>query len=202
MTVTESVAAIEAIMFAYGEPITTEKLSEASGIEEETVVKLVDTLERQYNVRESGLKILRINGAFQIAARSEFADSIKRALETRKQQPLSQAAMETLAIVAYNQPVTNGFVEQVRGIDSSSVVRSLVERGLLEEAGRLDLPGRPIAYRTTDNFLRCFGLGSLEELPPLPDREGQLDFDELEQMEREKELEYPESTQDADEDEE
>ena len=197
MTVTESVAAIEAIMFAYGEPITIEKLSEASGIEEETVVKLVDTLERQYNVRESGLKILRINGAFQIAARSEFADSIKRALETRKQQPLSQAAVETLAIVAYNQPVTNGFVEQVRGIDSSSVVRSLVERGLLEEAGRLDLPGRPIAYRTTDNFLRCFGLGSLEELPPLPDREGQLDFDELEQMEREKELEYPESTQDA-----
>ena len=201
MTVTESVAAIEAIMFAYGEPITTEKLAEASGIEEETVVKLVDTLERQYNVRESGLRILRINGAFQIAARSEYADSIKRALETRKQQPLSQAAMETLAIIAYNQPVTNGFVEQVRGIDSSSIVRGLAERGLLEEAGRLDLPGRPIAYRTTDNFLRCFGLGSLAELPPLPEREGQLDFDELEQMEREKELEYPESTQDADEDE-
>ena len=187
---------------SYGEPITTEKLAEASGIEEETVVKLVDTLERQYNVRESGLRILRINGAFQIAARSEYADSIKRALETRKQQPLSQAAMETLAIIAYNQPVTNGFVEQVRGIDSSSIVRGLAERGLLEEAGRLDLPGRPIAYRTTDNFLRCFGLGSLAELPPLPEREGQLDFDELEQMEREKELEYPESTQDADEDEE
>ncbi len=204
MTVTEGVAAVEAIMFAYGEPITIEKLSEASGIDEETAVKLVDTLERQYNVRESGLRILRVNGAFQIAARSEFADSIKKALETRKQQPLSQAAMETLAIVAYNQPVTNGFVEQVRGIDSSSVVRSLVERGLLEEAGRLDLPGRPISYRTTDNFLRCFGLSRIEELPPLPDREGQLDFDELEEMEREKELEYPASTQDAglDEDEE
>ncbi|HBI51229.1 MAG TPA: SMC-Scp complex subunit ScpB [Ruminococcaceae bacterium] len=197
MTVTEGVAAVEAIMFAYGEPITIEKLSEASGIDEETAVKLVDTLERQYNVRESGLRILRVNGAFQIAARSEFADSIKKALETRKQQPLSQAAMETLAIVAYNQPVTNGFVEQVRGIDSSSVVRSLVERGLLEEAGRLDLPGRPISYRTTDNFLRCFGLSRIEELPPLPDREGQLDFDELEEMEREKELEYPASTQDA-----
>ena len=197
MTVTEGVAAVEAIMFAYGEPITIEKLSEASGIDEETAVKLVDTLERQYNVRESGLRILRVNGAFQIAARSEFADSIKKALETRKQQPLSQAAMETLAIVAYNQPVTNGFVEQVRGIDSSSVVRSLVERGLLEEAGRLDLPGRPISYRTTDNFLRCFGLSRIEERPPLPDREGQLDFDELEEMEREKELEYPASTQDA-----
>lgn len=197
MTVTEGVAAIEAIMFAYGEPITIEKLSEASGIDAETAVKLVDTLERQYNVRESGLRILRVNGAFQIAARPEFADGIKKALETRKQQPLSQAAMETLAIVAYNQPVTNGFVEQVRGIDSSSVVRSLVERDLLEEAGRLDLPGRPISYRTTDNFLRCFGLSRIEELPPLPDREGQLDFDELEEMEREKELEYPASTQDA-----
>ncbi|MBR1833212.1 MAG: SMC-Scp complex subunit ScpB [Ruminiclostridium sp.] len=197
MTVTEGVAAVEAIMFAYGEPITIEKLSEASGIDEETAVKLVDTLERQYNVRESGLRILRVNGAFQIAARPEFADGIKKALETRKQQPLSQAAMETLAIVAYNQPVTNGFVEQVRGIDSSSVVRSLVERGLLEEAGRLDLPGRPISYRTTDNFLRCFGLSRIEDLPPLPDREGQLDFDELEEMEREKELEYPASTQDA-----
>ncbi len=193
MTLAEGIAAIEAIMFAYGDPITIEKLSEASGIDEETTVKLVDRLEKQYNVRESGLRILRINNGYEIAARTEFADSIKKALETRKQQPLSQAAMEVLAIVAYNQPVTKGFVEQVRGIDSSSVVNTLAERGLLEEAGRLDLPGRPISYRTTDNFLRCFGLSRIEELPPLPDREGQLDFDELEEMEREKELEYPDS---------
>ncbi len=197
MTFAESIAAVEAVMFAYGDPITTEKLSEATGIDEETAVKLVDRLEQQYNVRESGLRILRINNGFQIAARSEFADSIKKALETRKQQPLSQAAMETLAIVAYNQPVTNAFVEQVRGIDSSSVMRNLVERGLLEEAGRLDLPGRPISYRTTDTFLRCFGLSRIEELPPLPDREGQLDFDELEEMAKEKELEYPESAQES-----
>ena len=196
MTLAEGIAAIEAVMFAYGDPITIEKLSEASGVDEETAVKLVDRLEKQYNVRESGLRILRINNGFQIAARTEFADNIKKALETKKQQPLSQAAMETLAIVAYNQPVTNAFVEQVRGIDSSSVMRNLVERGLLDEAGRLDLPGRPISYRTTDTFLRCFGLGRIEELPPLPDREGQLDFDELEEMEREKELEYPDTQQD------
>ena len=196
MTLAEGIAAIEAVMFAYGEPISLEKLSEASGVDQETTVKLVDRLERQYNVRESGLTILRINNCFQIAARQEFADNIKKALETRRQQPLSQAAMETLAIVAYNQPVTNAFVEQVRGVDSSSVVRSLVERGLLEEAGRLDLPGRPISYRTTDNFLRCFGLSRIEELPPLPDQEGQLDFDELEELEREKELQYPESVGD------
>ena len=193
MTFAESIAAVEAVMFAYGDPITTEKLSEATGIDEETCVKLVDNLERQYNVRESGLRILRINKGFQIAARSEYADNIKKALETKKQQPLSQAAMEVLAIIAYNQPVTKAFVEQVRGIDSSSVVNTLAERGLLEEAGRLDLPGRPISYRTTDNFLRCFGLSRIEELPPLPDQEGQLDFDELEELEKEKELEYPDS---------
>ena len=197
MTLTEGIAAIEAVMFAYGDPITIDKLSEASGVDAETCAKLVDRLEQQYNVRESGLRILRINNGFQIAAGTEFADNIKKALETRRQQPLSQAAMETLAIVAYNQPVTNAFVEQVRGIDSSSVMRSLVERGLLEEAGRLDLPGRPISYRTTDTFLRCFGLSRIEELPPLPDQEGQLDFDELEEMAREKELEYPDSGADT-----
>ena len=187
MKLTEGIAAIEAIMFAYGEPITIEKLSEASGIDRETAVKLIDQLERRYNVQESGLRILRINDGFQIAARQEYAENIKAALETRKQQPLSQAAMETLSIVAYNQPVTKAFVEQVRGIDSSIVVNTLVERNLLEEAGRLDLPGRPVAYRTTDNFLRCFGLSRIEELPPLPNQEGQLDFDELAEMELEKE---------------
>lgn len=187
MKLTEGIAAIEAIMFAYGEPITIEKLSEASGIDRETAVKLIDQLERRYNVQESGLRILRINDGFQIAARQEYSENIKAALETRKQQPLSQAAMETLSIVAYNQPVTKAFVEQVRGIDSSSVVNTLVERNLLEEAGRLDLPGRPVAYRTTDNFLRCFGLSRIEELPPLPNQEGQLDFDELAEMELEKE---------------
>ena len=197
MTLAEGIAAIEAVMFAYGDPITIEKLSEASGVDAETCVKLVDRLEQQYNVRESGLRILRINNGFQIAARTEYADNIKKALETKKQQPLTQAAMETLAIVAYNQPVTNAFVEQVRGIDSSSVMRNLVERGLLEEAGRLDLPGRPISYLTTDTFLRCFGLSRIEELPPLPDQEGQLDFDELEEMEKEKELEYPDSGQES-----
>lgn len=187
MKLTEGIAVIEAIMFAYGDPISVEKLSEASGIDEETTVKLIDQLERNYNVSESGLRIIRINNGFQIATRQEYADYIKKALETRRQAPLSQAAMETLAIIAYNQPVTKSFVEQVRGIDSSSVVNTLVERGLLEEAGRLELPGRPIAYKTTDNFLRCFGISRIEELPPLPNQEGQLDFDELAEMELEKE---------------
>ena len=165
-------------MFAHGDPISTDKLAEAAGIDTATTVKLIDQLERRYNVQESGLCILRINDGFQIGTREEYAENIKRAIETKKQQPLSQAAMETLSIVAYNQPVTKAFIEQVRGIDSSTVVNNLVERGLLEEAGRLDLPGRPVSYRTTDNFLRCFGISRIEELPPLPGREGQLEFDD------------------------
>ena len=186
MKLTEGIAAVEAIMFAYGDPITIDKLSEAAGLDNETTVKLIDQLERRYNVNESGLKIIRVNDGFQITTRTEYAENIKKAMETRRQQPLSQAAMETLSIVAYNQPVTKAFVEQVRGIDSSSVVNTLVERNLLEEAGRLDLPGRPVAYRTTDTFLRCFGLSRIEELPSLPNQEGQLDFDELAEMELER----------------
>ena len=186
MKLTEGIAVIEAIMFAYGEPITIDKLSEASGLDNETAVKLIDQLERRYNVNESGLRIIRVNDGFQIATRQEYSENIKKAMETRRQQPLSQAAMETLSIVAYNQPVTKAFIEQVRGIDSSSVVNTLVERNLLEEAGRLELPGRPVAYRTTDTFLRCFGLTRIEELPALPNQEGQLDFDELAEMELER----------------
>ena len=109
--------------------------------------------------------------------------------------------MESLSIIAYNQPVTKAFVEQVRGIDSSSVVNTLVERGLLEEAERLELPGRPIAYRTTDNFLRCFGLSSLAELPPIPNQEGQLDFDELAELEAESKSEEEEEPDEAEEEE-
>ncbi len=186
MELNESIAIIEAVMFAHGDPITPEKLSEASGIDVETTAKLIEQLQRRYNVQESGLQVIRLNDGFQITTRPEYSSYIKSALETRKQQPLSQAAMETLSIIAYNQPVTKSFVEQVRGIDSSSVVNTLVERDLLEEAGRLDLPGRPVAYRTTDTFLRCFGISSLKELPPLPNQEGQLDFDELAELELER----------------
>ena len=186
MELNESIAIIEAVMFAHGDPITPEKLAEASGIDVETTAKLIEQLQRRYNVQESGLQVIRLNDVFQITTRPEYSAYIKSALETRKQQPLSQAAMETLSIIAYNQPVTKSFVEQVRGIDSSSVVNTLVERDLLEEAGRLDLPGRPVAYRTTDTFLRCFGISSLKELPPLPNQGGQLDFDELAELELER----------------
>lgn len=185
MKLNEALAVIEAVLFAHGDPITLDKLSEATEIDLEELPKLIDQLERGYNVRESGLRILRLNDGYQLATRQEYGEAVKKALETKRQAPLSQAAMESLSIIAYNQPVTKAFVEQVRGIDSSSVVNTLVERGLLEEAERLELPGRPIAYRTTDTFLRCFGLSSLAELPPIPNQEGQLDFDELAELEAE-----------------
>lgn len=179
MEIVEGMAIIEAIMFACADPITAEKLAEASGIDEYTVSKIISQLERRYSVVGSGLRIIRLGNAFQMATAEELAPYVKAALENHKQTPLSQAALECLAIIAYNQPVTKGFIEQIRGIDSSSVVNTLAEKGLIEEAGRLELPGRPIAYRTNDTFLRCFGINSLENLPPLPAQEGQLSLDEI-----------------------
>lgn len=194
MDLQEGIAIIEAILFASGEPIAIDKIAQSAQLDAETAAKLVDQLERRYNVSESGLRILRFDNSYQITTRPEFAPYIKAALESRRQTPLSQAAMESLAIIAYNQPVTKAFVEQVRGIDSSSVVNTLVERGLLEEAGRLDLPGRPISYRTTSVFLRCFGISSLSELPPLPNQDGQMSLDELCEMEKDRQAQKAERT--------
>ncbi|MCM1055258.1 MAG: SMC-Scp complex subunit ScpB [Bacteroides sp.] len=179
MEIVEGMAIIEAILFAHADPITIDKLSDASGIDPDTTAKIVSQLERRYSVIGSGLRIIRLDNAFQLATQEELSPYVKAALDTHKQTPLSQAALECLAVIAYNQPVTKGFVEQIRGIDSSGVVNTLVEKGLIEEAGRLELPGRPIAYRTTDTFLRCFGLTGLDNLPPLPAQEGQLSLDEM-----------------------
>ena len=179
MNYKESICKIEALLFASGEPISLDRLSEASGIEPETVVKLIDRLERKYNVSDSAIRVLRLENSYQLSTREEYAPYIKRAMENKRQARLSPAALEVLAVVAYNQPVTKAFVEQVRGTDSSGVINTLVERELLYEAGRLELPGRPITYKTTDNFLRCFKLESLAQLPSLPDEDGQLNLNEI-----------------------
>lgn len=183
MKFSEGMATVEAILFASGESIEADKLAAAADIEKETVIKLIDRLNDRYSEQGSSLIIQRLGDSYQMMTRPEFAGNIKSALENRRQTPLSQAALEVLAIVAYNQPVTRGFVEQIRGVDSSGVVKSLTERNLLEEYGRLDdVPGRPIAYKTTDNFLRCFGLNSLDALPPIPNSTDQIDFDEYAEM--------------------
>ena len=182
-------AKIEAILFAYGEPLSAEKLAEICEVTKEEVAEVAEFIEKRYKKADCGLMLLRLDSSYQIAAKHEYAPYIRSAIETKRQTPLSPAAMEVLAIIAYNQPVSKAFVEQVRGIDSSSVVNTLNERNLVEEAGRLDLPGRPIAYRTTETFLRCFGMKKLGELPPLPgaNNSEQLVFDEAEEELREEE---------------
>lgn len=175
---TDKAAALEAVLFACGDPVEPERLAAAAGVEKGALAQLADSLEEFYDRTGSGLTVLKLSGCYQLATRAEYAENVRAAAETRKNMPLSPAAMEALTIIAYNQPVTKSFVEHIRGVDSSGVVNSLAERDLVEEAGRLDVPGRPIAYRTTANFLRCFGLESLEDLPPLPGHVPE-DFDSL-----------------------
>ncbi len=183
MKFSEGMAAVEAVLFAHGEPIEADKLAAAAEIEKETVERIIDRLNDRYGEQGSAFTIGKLGGSYQMMTKPEFARYIKTAMDNRRQTPLSPAALEVLAIVAYNQPVTRGFIDQVRGVDSSGVVRSLTERDLLEEHGRLnDVPGRPIAYRTTETFLRCFGLNSLENLPPIPGSTDQIDFEEYEEM--------------------
>ncbi len=158
----------EAILFACGEPVPSERLAEVLNINEKEIPNIIAHLNERYENAGSSIRAKRLGKSWQLCTEKEFAPYIRAAMENKKSTPLSNAAMEVLTIVAYNQPVTKSFIEHVRGIDSSSVVNTLVERELLEEAGRLDVPGKPIAYRTTDNFLRCFDIASLEELPPLP----------------------------------
>lgn len=158
-------AAVEAMLFASGDPIGADKLAQAVQLPQLSVEAALEALRERYAREDSGLCLLHLNTRWQLATKTEWADCIRRLLDSRRAVPLGPAAMETLTVIAYNQPVSRAFIEQVRGVDSSSSVSGLLEKGLIEEAGRLDLPGRPVAFRTTDVFLRCFGLSSLEDLP-------------------------------------
>ena len=168
MEIKDRLGALEAILFASGEPIEIYRLSEASGVDAGTLPSMIRLLNERYEDCGSGICIKKLDSSYQMCTRDEYAEQIRAALETKRAAPLSNAAMEALTIIAYNQPVSKGFVENVRGIDSSSVINNLVEKGLVEEAGRLDVPGKPIVYRTTSVFLRSFGLSSTADLPPLP----------------------------------
>ncbi len=170
---------LEAVLFAAGEPLPTAKLAQALQIEEEKLDALLEEYGHTLEQPQHGFRLIHLDDCVQLTTKREHEGVVKEALQLRKNAPLSNAALEVLAIVAYNQPVTKSFVEQVRGVDSSSIVNALTEKELLEEAGRLDVPGRPILYQTTPNFLRCFGLSSLEELPKLPDESGQLKMDDV-----------------------
>ena len=136
----------------------------------DTVSGALWELARSLDERGSGICLLRLGSKYQLCSRVEYAQQVRSVLDIKKNAPLSPAAFEVLAVVAYNQPVTKAYVEQIRGVDCSGVISTLCQKGLLEEKGRLDLPGRPLLYGTTPDFLRCFCLSSLSELPELPER--------------------------------
>ncbi len=162
-------ASLEAMLFAAGDPVEPAKLAEVLDIDVENVIKMLGHLEADYDERGSGIRLIRVDGKYQLCTKEEYSKEVRGLLEIKKNTPLSQAAFEVLAIVAYNKTVTRSFIEQIRGVDCSGPVSNLIQKGLIEEKGRLDLPGRPLVYGTTDRFLRCFSLNSLEDLPDLPD---------------------------------
>lgn len=171
MNVKKLKSTLEAVLFSVGEPIEASRLSDALETDEIVIEQVLENLQAQYEENDSGLRLLKLGDKYQLCTAPEYADSIRKVLEVKSNTPLSQAAFEVLAVVAYNQPVTKSFVEQVRGVDCSASIASLLRRELIEEKGRLDLPGRPLIYGTTANFLRCFSLSSLDELPAIPESE-------------------------------
>ena len=162
-------SAIEAILFAAGDSVPLARLSLVLGVSEQDVETSVKMLQESYIEQQRGMRILRLEDKVQMCSAPEYASFISKTLEQRKPPVLSQPALETLAVVAYFQPVTRAYIEQVRGVDSSYTVGVLNERGLIEECGRLEVPGRPVLFKTTDVFLRTMGISSLDELPELPD---------------------------------
>ncbi len=175
MNAKELSAAVEAMLFASGEPLELIRIAEVLGCDTEQVDNIVLNLATKLDESGSGLCVLKLGDKAQMCSRQEFAPLIREILDLKRNTPLSGAAFEVLAVIAYNQPVTKSFVEQVRGVDCSGVISTLCQRGLIEEKGRLELPGRPLIYGTTSDFLRCFCVSDLSELPPLPEKnEGEL----------------------------
>lgn len=162
-------SALEAVLFAAGEPVPAARLSLILALPEEDVFSAAAELAESMAREERGVRVLRLGDSLQMCSAPEYAPLILKTLEQRRPPSLSQPALETLAIVAYYQPVTRAYVDQLRGVDSSYTVGMLAERGLIEPCGKLDVPGRPTLFRTTEHFLRIMGVEKLEDLPPLPD---------------------------------
>ena len=195
MELKEMEAALEAVLFAAGEPVSVERICLSLDVDRATVDAVCQRLADNYSYERRGLRLIRMDTSYQLCSAPEYAELIRKTFESRKPAKLSQPALEVLSVIAYYQPVTRAYIDQVRGVDSSYTVGLLLERELIEEAGRLAVPGRPIQYRTTKNFLRSFGLSSLEELPELPStnpEDGQITLEmqaRLEQLKEEQESE-------------
>ena len=187
MEVKEIESAIEGILFAAGDPVGVERLCMALDLDRATVDTVCQRLADYYSYERRGVRLLRLENSYQLCSAPEYADCIRRAFESRRPARLSQPALEVLAIIAYYQPTTRAYVDQIRGVDSAYTMGLLLERDLIEECGRLAVPGRPILYRTTQTFLRSFGLSSLEDLPELPSaspEDGQITMEMQANLER------------------
>ena len=177
--------ALEAVLFAAGDSVSEGKLCAVLQTDKQTLRDTAQSLADYYDFNLRGIKLLRLDDRYQLSSRADYAQAVRNTLETRKPQNLTPSALEVLAIIAYKQPVTKTYIEQVRGVDSAYTLGSLVDKGLVQDCGRLDVPGRPILYQTTETFLRAFGLSSVSQLPALesfgdPDPQ-QLTFQELEE---------------------
>lgn len=200
MELKELEGAIEGILFAAGDPVPVDRICFTLEQDRETVESVCQKLADQYSYERRGVRLIKLESSWQMCSAPEYAEFIRKAMESRKPAKLSQPALEVLSIIAYFQPVTRAYIEQVRGVDSSYTVGLLLERELICEAGRLSVPGRPMQFRTTKNFLRAFGLSSLDDLPELPSatQEGVQMTLELETaIERLQETEHAEQTGEA-----
>lgn len=177
----EMEAAVESILFASGEPVNIERICVALAIDRLTAERILQGLMDYYAYERRGMRLLKIEDCWQLCSAPDYAEAIRRAFEIRKPAKLSRPALEVLTIIAYYQPVTRAYVDQIRGVDSSYTMSLLIDRGMIEECGRLQVPGRPRQYRTTKQFLRSFHLSSLDELPAMPDmgNDGQMRLNEV-----------------------
>lgn len=182
--VTKLTATIEAILFAAGDSVHILKIAEVLGEEKQTVESLLAVMKEKYEEdEERGVRLLILDDKAQLCSKPAYGEKVLAVLEQRKSPSLSPSALEVLSVVAYRQPVTRGVIEQIRGVDSAYTLTNLLEKGILEESGRLDVPGRPILYRTSEAFLRIFGLSSLRDLPPLPEEMSDAQLTMLEGLE-------------------
>jgi len=184
MEIVEIERAVEAILFATGDPVELSRIAEILDVDEPSLERIITNLRDYYDFEQRGVRIVKLDNSYQMCSAPQYAEYIRKALETKKAPRLSPPLLEVLSVIAYRQPVTRAYVEQVRGVDCSYSITSLTEKGLIRESGRLDVPGKPILYRTTKDFLRVFGLESLNDLPELPEfsdtEDGQMTFSEAE----------------------
>ena len=173
MEMKEIESAVEGILFASGEPVQTDRICVALEMDSPTVEQVLQKLMDYYAYERRGIRLLRMEDTWQLCSAPDYADVIRKAFEIRKPAKLSQPALEVLTIIAYYQPTTRAYVDQIRGVDSAYTIGLLLDRKLIEECGRLQVPGRPRLYRTTKQFLRAFHLTSLDDLPELPDLGGE-----------------------------